>query len=1129
MQVQSQAGTFTDLLAHNHKVGKIVRMDYGHATIVSDDYDIQEAGGIPKNCFLLAAPIDRNGLAPTEAILLKVTGIAELDLSRDLRALREQLASNDSVARLDPTTTNRMQKAGYDCRIVGTFYDDGGTLVFGNDIDRVLSAQSYEVLKPIGKSLSVIASYSRKNTLISSEAKMVELGRVRYTETEKNVDENAKIFVDVRDFIGKKTALLGMSRTGKALSQDTNFPVPVSSKFPTGWAKNHQLEIGDELYGVDGKITKITNFTPWSKEKSYIVTFSDGQTVTTSAGHLWSVIDSYEENRQNNKNYISKRERKTAELNRLDKIIESFDNTLYLKLGEISSLSGISEQRLLNAAKEAGIERHLGVTMKLDNTPSKTTKVRDNLYPIVELIQAVKSRHARRGIPKSRLEMPPITSLRTTEEMFNNPHSNCSKSRWRLPMANGIECDSQSHSIDPYLLGYWLGDGTSAQAYFTVSNDANPWEENDLATDKENFIAQVEQAGKTVKTYERFPLRVFVVGMSTELRKLNLLKNKHIPMSYLRSSYEDRIALLQGLMDSDGTVSKKNGRVYFSNSNENLAKQFLELVRSLGVKATIKEKVGSYRKNDGTVVKCKISYTISFLADFEVFRLPRKLKRQKKNLYRESYNRITSIEIADPQNFRCVTVDAKDSLHLVEGFLPTHNSNTIKTLAQQIFEYSRENNEKIGQLIFDPQGEYANDNAQDMGSSLAALGNGHDVVIYRTAMKGVAYEKQLLLNLLEEENLQLLWDLMLTELENGISAKANYISGLRTIEFIKPDKAQKNDSEQNYYQLQKHYERKRLALYAFLKVARYKGAVKNLYINIGQENVEVAVSLHDDITFSPTSSRDGGVVNVRSVDASYKLFKWILEQEKSTSVEEESDGEMPMGEGEGAVRTILTKSWLDDLEDGDLAEFKKQFEMFEKGRTGVVSAFDRLRELHSADSQGDVSENIWKDLKAGKLVIVDLSTGSPDVITTLSELIVTNLVKNSSELFTSGQPLVPYQIILEEAHNLFSRTGQNTDTMSPWVRLSKEGAKYQIGLVYGTQEITGVDQSILSNTANFICTHLNSQVEVRELSKYYSFGEWAEQIIASESRGFARVKTESSPFIIPVQIAKFDPTSGKGE
>ena len=79
-----------------------------------------------------------------------------------------------------------------------------------------------------------------------------------------------------------------------------------------------------------------------------------------------------------------------------------------------------------------------------------------------------------------------------------------------------------------------------------------------------------------------------------------------------------------------------------------------------------------------------------------------------------------------------------------------------------------------------------------------------------------------------------------------------------------------------------------------------------------------------------------------------------------------------------------------------------------------------------------------------------------------------------------------------------------------------------MGLIYATQEVSSVDQRILSNTSNWIVAHLNSDIETRELSHYYDYRVFADDIRSAEDRGYVRMKTFSGKYIVPTQIAKFD-------
>jgi hypothetical protein len=107
--------------------------------------------------------------------------------------------------------------------------------------------------------------------------------------------------------------------------------------------------------------------------------------------------------------------------------------------------------------------------------------------------------------------------------------------------------------------------------------------------------------------------------------------------------------------------------------------------------------------------------------------------------------------------------------------------------------------------------------------------------------------------------------------------------------------------------------------------------------------------------------------------------------------------------------------------------------------------------------------------------------------------------------------------MLEEAHNLFS-SEKYKDEGDVWVKLAKEAAKLKIGMLYATQEVSGVAHQVKANTANWAVAHLNNSKEVQELSKFYDFASFGDSIISSEDKGYVRLKTLSSPFIVPVQI-----------
>ena len=262
----------------------------------------------------------------------------------------------------------------------------------------------------------------------------------------------------------------------------------------------------------------------------------------------------------------------------------------------------------------------------------------------------VDSRQQRRT-DRNRQRKPPV--LRTTQELAEDTTTH---NHWGVPCARPIQLDEAPLPIHPYVLGVWLGDGLSTEKVGTTVFSNDP-----------EIMARIEWCGYDVTRLTR-QFGYGVLGIRKDLRALELFDNKHVPPLYLRGSETQRLALLHGLMDTDGTVDAR-GKCEFTTTRQCLAEGVVELLESLGQKARVTMGRATLYGKD-----CGPKYRVHFTPTIIAFTLPRKVERQDLGGHFRERRYITSVTPVPSVPVRCIEVDAPSHLFLIDGFIPTHNT-----------------------------------------------------------------------------------------------------------------------------------------------------------------------------------------------------------------------------------------------------------------------------------------------------------------------------------------------------------------------------------------------------------------------------------------------------------------------
>ena len=376
----------------------------------------------------------------------------------------------------------------------------------------------------------------------------------------------------------KKCILADSMGTGK--EQDVNTIIPT----PNGYRRMGDIQVGDVVFGSNGKPCNVTGVFPQGKKDIYEIEFTDNSKTNCGLEHLWIVKD-------------------------------------------------------------------------------KVMFTRKKNWTVLSLKEILK-----RGIEYNKHD-------RTKSEWKHNY-------KFRIPVCQPVEYKEKKHLIHPYLMGIMIGDGNLCNGGIVISIPDTEIEIleriTNLISNNYKFTPNRRGTCPNYRISKNLPSNKSNIYMD-EIKRLGLnVKGniKFIPQEYMFDSIENRIELLRGLMDSDGTITKERNKISYSTTSYKLANDVVELVQSLGGLSYIREY--DRRKNGKN-----IEYQVVIKIETCPFHLQRKKDRYTITPNKPKYlvKSIKNIKLSHQNDAVCIKVDSKDESYLTNNYIVTHNTTQASAAA----------------------------------------------------------------------------------------------------------------------------------------------------------------------------------------------------------------------------------------------------------------------------------------------------------------------------------------------------------------------------------------------------------------------------------------------------------------
>lgn len=527
--------------------------------------------------------------------------------------------------------------------------------------------------------------------------------------------------------------LSGGTGAGKALHKDTLIPTP------RGFVTMDSLATGDIVFDETGARAKVIRKYCPMDAKSYELTFSNGEKIRSSAGHLWKVtrLAIKGKGRPALKRILSDEEvnrlvigLSTAEDKKitLDELILNYDLARRASVAKVFYKCAardtfiISRSELLSSAeKKLAIhnsdslrafhsivsswnEESLDYREIQTRTPRRLyantfgREIPDRAYKaplavvIAELLaedEAIKSYSQKESTLEATSWKTEVLSSAEMAALGVRNH------RGRLnfgidKLSGAVDYDKANLIVDPYVLGAWLGDG--------ISDRQNICGTNTEIRDRISVNYKLTRETWEQREFQNMPMYDWKFdSLRNDLKALSLLKNKHIPSDYIYSSREQRIELISGLIDTDGYVGLRDGAVGLGLINEQVVRAAREIVLSLGWEASeIKSKIPHATLPSGERHPGKRVYSFSFWpnelnlhVEHKRERFNEKLAERNNKSQQVRHHRLYVTEIKEiqdnPADYFCISVDSPSHLFLAgETFVPTHNTTFLEAFCKHI-------------------------------------------------------------------------------------------------------------------------------------------------------------------------------------------------------------------------------------------------------------------------------------------------------------------------------------------------------------------------------------------------------------------------------------------------------------